>query len=404
MIYFYYTNFRSITLFTHLGTRISIIDDISKDFPNEVYSNSVTWSSSSSYDCADSWIDAIGSLLDETPVHLRRNLKSICFSGTSASCLLVDKRNAVSRKPRMYNYDVKKSSSSCVEKTISLLKEFVPERHIALSTTGSLAKLLLWNEEANIKINDEVLAHQSDYVIRHFLNNEDEEFTITSDWHNCLKLGYDVQNLSWPKWFTKCLQTNGIPLSVLPNRVLSPGQVIGKICSEKAEEFQINNECVLVAGTTDSNAAFFAAMGNTCFASSYDNIPFGTAVTSLGSTLAIKQLSKSYVEDASRGVYSHRLPVNSDFDGKETAWLIGGASNVGCAVLRDQQFTNDELDRLSNLIDPCTDSPLNYYPLVKQGERFPIADTERLPMLEPKPENRVEYLHAILQGISNVVG
>lgn len=282
------------------------------------------------------------------------------------------------------------------------MKECVPERHIALSTTGSLAKLLLWNEEANIKINDEVLAHQSDYVLRHFLNNEDEEFTITSDWHNCLKLGYDVQNLSWPKWFIKCLQTNGIPLSVLPNRVLSPGQVIGKICTEKAEEFQINNECVLVAGTTDSNAAFFAAMGNTCFASNYDNIPFGTAVTSLGSTLAIKQLSKNYVEDASRGVYSHRLPVNSDIDGKETAWLIGGASNVGCAVLRDQQFTNDELDRLSNLIDPSTDSPLNYYPLVKQGERFPIADTERLPMLEPKPENRVEYLHAILQGISNV--
>jgi len=82
--------------------------------------------------------------------------------------------------------------------------------------------------------------------------------------------------------------------------------------------------------------------------------------------------------------------------------LIGGASNVGCAVLRDQQFTNEELDELSTFIDPSTDSPLEYYPLVNKGERFPVADAERLPMLEPKPESRVEYLHAILQGISDV--
>lgn len=289
----------------------------------------------------------------------------------------------------MYNYDIKKSTSSCVEKTTSLLKEYVPERHIALSSTGSLAKLLLWNEQE--KISDECLAHQADYVIRHFLGDDE----ISSDWHNCLKLGYDVQNLQWPTWLTNCLERNDIPLKVLPARVLSPGEVIGKISLEQAETFKINRECTLVAGTTDSNAAFFAAMGNTCFT---NEIPFGTAVTSLGSTLAIKQLSQKYCEDASCGVYSHRFPVKSN----KTAWLIGGASNVGCAVLRDQQFTNEELDELSTFIDPSTDSPLEYYPLVNKGERFPVADAERLPMLEPKPESRVEYLHAILQGISDV--
>jgi sugar (pentulose or hexulose) kinase len=51
------------------------------------------------------------------------------------------------------------------------------------------------------------------------------------------------------------------------------------------------------AGTTDSVAAFVAA-GIT---------EAGQAVTSLGSTLAIKMLSENRVDDAAYGVYSHRL-------------------------------------------------------------------------------------------------
>jgi hypothetical protein len=47
--------------------------------------------------------------------------------------------------------------------------------------------------------------------------------------------------------------------------------------------------------------------------------PPGDAVTSLGSTLAIKMLSAVPVDDSSRGVYSHRLG---------DLWLAGGASNV----------------------------------------------------------------------------
>jgi hypothetical protein len=45
------------------------------------------------------------------------------------------------------------------------------------------------------------------------------------------------------------------------------------------------------------------------------------------------------------------------------AWLVGGASNVGCAVLREQGFTNEELGRLSEEIDPDVDVGLQYYPL-----------------------------------------
>lgn len=92
-------------------------------------------------------------------------------------------------------------------------------------------------------------------------------------------------------------------------------------------------------------------------------------VTSLGSTLAVKLLSTSRIDDARYGVYSHRL---------DDKWLVGGASNTGGAVLR-QIFTDEQLEHLSEQIDPMKTSPLDYYPLPTVGERFPVADPNMAP-------------------------
>lgn len=92
-------------------------------------------------------------------------------------------------------------------------------------------------------------------------------------------------------------------------------------------------------------------------------------VTSLGSTLAVKLLSTSRVDDSRYGIYSHRLGDK---------WLVGGASNTGGAVLR-QLFSNEQLQELSAQIDPSKPSPLDYYPLPKVGERFPEADPNKEP-------------------------
>jgi hypothetical protein len=89
----------------------------------------------------------------------------------------------------------------------------------------------------------------------------------------------------------------------------------------------------------------------------------------------MKQLSPTYVEDADRGVYSHRFPNFENPD--EEAWLVGGASNnVGCVILRELDFSkNEELMKLSQQIDPMQNSPFTYYPSTKVGERFPNADS-----------------------------
>ena len=84
----------------------------------------------------------------------------------------------------------------------------------------------------------------------------------------------------------------------------------------------------IYAGTTDSIAAFFATAP----------LKSGIAVTSLGSTLAIKVLSKARIDDPEIGLYSHRIG---------DTWLVGGASNTGGVVLANF-FTHDELKNLSN--------------------------------------------------------
>lgn len=89
----------------------------------------------------------------------------------------------------------------------------------------------------------------------------------------------------------------------------------------------------------------------------------------MGSTLAIKLLSTKRVEDARFGVYSHRL---------DDKWLVGGASNTGGAVLR-KIFSDEQLEKLSEEINPAEASDLDYYPLQSSGERFPVADPNMKP-------------------------
>ncbi|KAJ6985619.1 kinesin-like protein KIN-7D [Populus alba x Populus x berolinensis] len=119
---------------------------------------------------------------------------------------------------------------------------------------------------------------------------------------------------------------------------------------------------------------------------------FELEVTSLGSTLAIKLLSTTRIDDARFGVYSHRL---------DDKWLVGGASNTGGAVLK-QFFTDEQLQKLSEQINPMEASPLDYYPLKAVGERFPVADPNLVPRLHPRPESDVEYLHGILESIAHI--
>ena len=438
------------------GCRVSIIESVpsSADGFREVYSDSVTWKecgsdNDGSYDDPESWWIAIQKLLkgcSTSSPSILASVASICVSGTSASCLIADRTTLeVTRSPRMYNYDIVTSDKDDTsgKQAIKLLDKHLPAKHTARSSTGSFAKLVKWILQSPLETT-EFLCHQSDYISTKLTFSTGKGFEQHSDWQNCLKLGYDVRNLKWPldDWMGSCLKEameiskaeanfDEQLLKTLPTKIVSPGAPIGIVDESVAKDLGLSRDVVVVGGTTDSNAAFYAAAASGSGSSGGDDkirIPYGTAVTSLGSTTAIKFLSKTYVEDSSLGVYSHRFPSRDVFDTasgdsvdddstNQEAWLVGGASNVGCAVFRALDFSDEELKKRSKDIDPSTDSEAyaryKYYPLLpnKVGERFPVADSTKKSVLEPLPDAnddetcdvRTEYLKGLLQSISTEV-
>jgi xylulokinase len=165
---------------------------------------------------------------------------------------------------------------------------------------------------------------------------------------------------------------------------------VGNIQEAIALQLDLPLDCAIGAGTTDSNAAFLACVGTA-------TPTIGTTVTSLGSTMVLKVLSDRPINDARYGIYSHRF----EHPDLGCLWLVGGASNVGGAVLR-QFFTDLELQEFSDRLDPNIPSLLDYYPLPKIGDRFPINDPHLAPRLEPRPDDRVEFLHGLLESMARI--
>jgi D-ribulokinase len=138
----------------------------------------------------------------------------------------------------------------------------------------------------------------------------------------------------------------------------------------------------IVTGTTDGCAAFLASGANAA----------GDGATSLGTTLTLKLLSATPVFAPQYGIYSHRIGDQ---------WLAGGASNTGGAVLR-QFFSAEDIARLTPLMDANVPTGLDYYPLPKMGERFPINDPDLSPKISPRPAEDHVFLQGLLEGIAEV--
>jgi sugar (pentulose or hexulose) kinase len=216
------------------------------------------------------------------------------------------------------------------------------------------------------------LLHQADWMLGQLLGG----FRY-SDHNNALKLGFDPVSRSWPDW----LPSAGIPVSLLPEP-LPPGTPLGRISPAAARACKLPASLQLVAGTTDSTAAIIATGAAAP----------GDGITALGTTLVVKIISDRPVNAPEYGVYSQPFGER---------WLVGGSSNSGGGVLA-QYFTPGQLRRLSQTIDPRQPSGLDYYPLPRPGERFPINDPEQQPILTPRPTQDQQFLHGLLEGIARI--
>jgi D-ribulokinase len=315
-------------------------------------------------DSAQTWQQVLWELLGELPIGIRAALRAIAINGTSGTVLLGDAAGHPLAAPLMYN-------DSQAGASLTSLRSVVPSGHMVLSATSSLAKLWWWRSSLSNFADARYLMHQADWLAFHLHGQ-----LGISDYHNSLKLGYDVVNLAYPDWLSR------LDVAPLLPRVVGPGMPIGPILPAIAAQFHLPSDCIVYAGTTDSIAAFLASGATEP----------GTAVTSLGSTLVLKLLSRTRVEDSQFGIYSHRLG---------DLWLVGGASNTGGAVLK-AFFSPAQIEQLSAQIDPQQPSGLDYYPLLKPGERFPVNDANLPPCLEPRPSKPAAFLRGLLEGIARI--
>ena len=315
----------------------------------------------------DIWWQACQQALQNLAPQLRlRDIARICVDATSATTLMCDQQGQPLTPALMYN-------DSRAREQARQIATLAPHGHVCANPSSALAKAMwLYQHLTPDRQRDCLIQHQADWITGKFTG----QFGY-SDYNNCLKLGYDPQHADWPSW----MDDLRLPWRLFP-RVMQPGDEIADIDGQIAANLRLSPDCRIVAGTTDSTASIVAA----------GDLQIGDAVTTLGSTLVLKILSGTAINHAQNGVYSHF------YFGR---YLVGGASNSGGAVLR-HYFSQAEIERLSASIDAEQDYDLDYYPLLRPGERFPIADPSLPPRLLPRPPQDSEFLHALMTGIAKI--
>jgi D-ribulokinase len=306
-------------------------------------------------------IAAIGKLGESVDLG---DIARVVVDGTSGTLLLIDADGHPRSPGLMYNDARAKAQAARVAAV-------APLESGAHGASSALAKLLyLLEDGSNGDAHHAV--HQADWIAGRLAARYG-----TSDENNALKLGYDPIARVWPGW----LDQLELRRDLLPE-ILVPGTPLAEIDPNVARMLGLSPSVQIAAGTTDGVAAFIATRADQP----------GDAVTSLGTTLVVKQLATQPIFAADQGVYSHRLGER---------WLAGGASNSGGAALL-LHFTADEMERLTPQVKPDEPTGLDYYPLPKPGERFPIADPALTARTTPRPAEDHRFFQGLLEGIASV--
>jgi len=348
------------------GCRVAAIDDYdsvvasaSSAFPPSVVDgNQITQQPQ------DWWLALEHSLVELLRQVDGKQVTAIAVDGTSSTILLSDAAGNPLTAGFMYN-----DSRARIEANEIASRSTADSG--ALGATSGLAKLM-WMHRHGLDTQASYVHSQADWIAARLTGKPG-----FSDWNNALKLGFDAAEPGWPDWISEL----AIRHELLP-QVHGPGDTLGALSPEMANKFDLPATTLVKFGTTDSTAAFIAAGASRP----------GLAVTSLGSTLALKLLTTRPVFSSEHGVYSHRLG---------NSWLAGGASNSGGAVLL-QYFSLDEIQRMTPKLQPDTPANLDYYPLPGTGERFPVNDANLPCRVEPRPDDPVQFFQALLEGIAGI--
>ena len=317
----------------------------------------------------EAWRSGLIGLCRALPAPLRARVAAIALDGTSGTLLLCRPDGALLDGPLSAALPY---HQACVAQAAAAAALVGPaaRQAAAAGASGSLARALqlLANAAAVGAVGPWLLRHQADWLMGWLL----------ADWcwgeeGNNLRLGWDPQAQAWLG--TLAAQ----PWSAALPAICRSGAQLGALGGAAAAALGLPPSCQVVAGSTDASAAVLAA----------DPQP-GDGITVLGTTLVLKQFSPEPIQGP--GISCQRLAGQ---------WLVGGASNAGCGVLR-RFYSDQQLAELSRQIDPRRPSGLTLRPLPRPGERFPVDDPRLEPILEPRPVGDALYLQALLEGLAAI--
>jgi len=335
------------------GLRLAVLDrsgtllaERSSDYPG-------------SFDDPLGWRQGVIALCAALPDDLRDRVAAVAVDGTSGTVLACSANGDPCGSALPYFLACPEQAQAAAELAGSTASP-------AASASGSLARVLrLFASSRGERF---VVRHQADWLSGWLLG----------DWRfgeegNNLRLGWDLGQRRWQGAIADQPWSGALP------EVVASGALLGPLSPAASRALGLPAHCQVVAGSTDANAAVLAA----------DPQP-GDGVTVLGTTLVLKQFSKTPL--AGPGISSHRVAGR---------WLVGGASNAGAGVLR-QFFSDPLLVELSRQIDPRSSSGLTLRPLPRPGERFPVDDPNLPPILEPRPISDALYLQGLLEGLAQI--
>ena len=333
------------------GVRIAVIDG----------RRSLLFSAATDYQqglqAPSDWIRALKELIPSIPTSLRKQLGAVAVDGTSGTLLACTQQGVALGDALPYH-------QACPEQ-LEQVRDLIAAGP-ACSASSSLARALRLLQQHPQPL---LLRHQADWVHGWLLQN-----WRWGEEGNNIRLGWQLQPQCWPETFHGTAWMASLP-DIVPS-----GSLLGTIAKERCQELDLPDDLIVVAGTTDANAAVLTA-----------DAADDEGITVLGSTIVIKRFMTQPLR-AGAGTSTHRVGGR---------WLGGGASNSGGAVLR-QIFPGIDLAELSRQIDPEASSGLDLRPLACKGERFPVDDPELEPVLTPRPVSDALYLHGLLEGLSRI--
>ena len=306
---------------------------------------------------AASWRDGLIALVASLEPGLRRRIGAIALDGTSGTLLRCEPDGTPLGDALAYHQAFPGHQAAC--------SALVAPGSPAASASCSLARALALRQGA---VGPGLLRHQADWLMGWLLG----------DWRwgeegNNLKLGWDLVENRWSGTLGSQAWASELP------EVVASGTRLGALGTGARARLDLEPGCLVVAGTTDANAAVLAA-----------GLEPGDGLTVLGTTLVLKQFSPEPISGP--GISCHRLGGR---------WLVGGASNAGGGVLR-QFFSDQDLAELSRQINPDQPSGLQLRPLPRRGERFPVDDPDLEPLLGPRPVSDALFLQGLLEGLAAI--